>query len=40
MEIVKVKHRHVRSFGIVVLKYRDLLQIEIHFGKKTIIIGF
>ena len=40
MEIVKVKHKHVRTFGIVILKYQDLLQIEFHFGRKTIIIGF
>jgi hypothetical protein len=40
MEIVKVKHRYMRSFGIVFLKYKGLIQIEIHFGKKTIILGF
>lgn len=40
MEIVKVKHKYVRSFGLVVLKYKDLFQIELHFGKRTIIIGF
>ena len=40
MEIVKVKHKYFRSFGVVILKYKGLLQIEMHFGKKTIIFGF
>jgi hypothetical protein len=40
MEMIKVKHKYARSFGIVVLKYKDLLQFEFHFGKTTIVIGF
>ncbi len=40
MEKIKVKNKHVRSFGIVFLKYKNLFQIEFHLGKTSIILGF